>query len=113
MPDKYRMGDREFEAESRHLTLSLRDSSNIAYDVEALRKRMNEDGFRFIRGFHDPGEILACRKKMLKLMREWGALDPHSPLIEGVARSDRERSTSSVRANDYLKTDCLKQIVYG
>ena len=42
---RYQIGDRQFEAESRYLTLALRASNDLLDNSDALRRRLAEDGY--------------------------------------------------------------------
>lgn len=111
---RYRLGKREFEAESRYLTLRLRESNDVLADTAALRARLAEDGYLLLRGFHDRGEVLEARREVLERLAARGALDPAASLLDGVAHPERRsRPTSSVRGNEGLKTDGLRSVVYG
>jgi hypothetical protein len=111
---RYRLGAREFEAESPYLTLRLRESNDVLSDVDALRARLAEDGYLFLRGLHDREEVLQVRRGILEGLAARGALDPAAPLMDGVARpADGARPTSSVRGNADLKSDALRRLVYG
>lgn len=111
---RYRLGACEFEAESRYLTLHLRQSNDVLADPAALRARLAEDGYLFIRGLHDRDEVLQVRREILERLALQGALDPTAPLMDGVApAAGRQAPTSSVRGNEGLKTDALRRVVYG
>ena len=111
---KYQFGKCEFEAESKYLTLNMRESNDIFDDTAALRERLAAEGFLLLRGLHDRGEVLEARRDILTLMGEEGKLDPAAPLMEGVVHPDpSEVATSSVRGREHLKTDSLRQVVYG
>ena len=111
---KYKLGPREFESESKYLTLTLRVSNDIQHDPEALRERLKSDGYLFLRGLHDREAVLEARREILSRLATRGALDPMAPLMEGVIRPDyAEPATSSVRGNEDLKTESLRAVVYG
>src|SRR5919106_1066729 len=111
---RYRLGASEFDAETRYLTLHLRESNDILDDPAALRARLAEDGYLFIRGLHDRDEVLQVRRGILERLAARGALDPSAPLMDGVAHpGGGQAPTSSVRGNADLKTDALRRLVYG
>lgn len=111
---KYRFGKCEFEAESKYLTLRMRESNDLLDDPAAMRARLAEDGFVLIRGFHDRDDVLAARRDILTIMAKEGRLDPQAPLEEGIAHPDpKELATSSVRGRERLKTDSLQRVVYS
>lgn len=80
---KWQMGDRELEMGSKYLT-ELRSSNDILEDAEALRRRLQEDGYLLIRGFHERETVLQARREFLRNLAEQGKLDPSAPLEEGV-----------------------------
>ena len=111
---KHRLGAWEFEAESRYLTLRLRESNDILHDPAALRARLADEGYLFVRGLHDRGEVLQVRREVLERLASRGALDPAAPLMDAVAHPrGRETPSSSVRWNEELKTASLRRVVYG
>jgi hypothetical protein len=110
----YRIGTSEFEAEGRYLTLELRDSTSLLNDPAALQTRLEEDGYLYLRGLHDPDAVLQARREILERLEALGHLDPDAPLMEGVASAKgKENATSSVKGNDGLKTAALRSLVYG
>lgn len=111
---KYAFGPHEFEAEGPYLTLQLCESNSLLQDVEGLRDRMKRDGYLFFRGLQDREEVLQLRRDILQRMAERGELDPNFPVEDGVIGSGCKRpSTSSVRGQEHLKTERLRQLVYG
>lgn len=110
----YTMGPCQFEAESRYLTLQLPDSTPLCEDVQALRDRMNQDGFLFLRGLHSADAVMEARRDILQIMARQGKLDPRHPFEDAVAHPDpNEIATSSVRGRESLKTESLRKVVYG
>ncbi len=110
----YEIAKKPFEAESRYLTLRLPDSTGILDDVEALRQRMDEDGFLLIRNFHDREEVMNVRRGILEKLRDQGKLHPDYPLMEGVVNPNPDEvATPSVRGRDHLKSEELRQLLYG
>ncbi|MGG1516048.1 phytanoyl-CoA dioxygenase family protein [Paenibacillus oryzisoli] len=77
-----KVGSRELEMHGPHLT-ELRSSNDIMHDVEALRARLEADGYLLLRGFHDPGEVALARTSILEKMRGMGKLDRDTELEEG------------------------------
>ncbi len=64
----------------------LRDANALLQDVDALRARMNEDGYLLLRGLHDRGTVLSARRAILEHMRDAGAIQPGTDLMDGVIR---------------------------
>jgi len=111
---KYQMGGCQFEAEGKYLTLDLPECNDILDDTDALRRRMQSDGYLLIRGLHNAEDVQQARRDILQVMADEGKLDPAAPQDEGAANPNRaEVATSSVRGREHLKTDSLKRVVYG
>lgn len=86
---KVTIGQRELEMGGKYLT-ELRDSNDIMNDMEALRARLEEDGYLLIRGFHDRERIMSARMEFLRKLHSMGRLDPDYPLEEGVIAKDNK-----------------------
>lgn len=86
---KVRMGQVELEMGGRYLT-EMRDSNDILGDEEALRNRMEEDGYLLIRGFHDREDVLKARLELLAHLRDTGKLAPGTPIEEGIIGPDNK-----------------------
>ncbi|MWV47264.1 phytanoyl-CoA dioxygenase [Paenibacillus sp. HJL G12] len=80
---KVTIGQRELELGSQYLT-ELRSSHDILENTEALRARLAEDGYLFIRGFHDRDQVQSARMDFLRKLQATGRLDPKASLHEGV-----------------------------
>ncbi|WP_422657526.1 phytanoyl-CoA dioxygenase family protein [Paenibacillus sp. EC2-1] len=80
---KVQIGEHELEMGSTYLT-ELRSSNDILNDTEALRQRLQEDGYLLIRGFHDREEVLEARMEFLRSLQAAGKLDPDAPIEEGI-----------------------------
>ncbi|MZQ83214.1 phytanoyl-CoA dioxygenase [Paenibacillus sp. 5J-6] len=78
-----KVGTREFEMDGEQLT-ELRSSNDILHDKQALRERMEEDGYLLIRGFHDRDKVLEARTSILEKMAQMGKLNRDTQLEEGV-----------------------------
>ncbi|MEO6848014.1 MAG: phytanoyl-CoA dioxygenase family protein [Chthoniobacterales bacterium] len=63
---------------------TLEDSSALLGDVAALRERMQEDGYLFIRGYHNRDEVIKARKVLTDRLAEDGFLDSSEPSLEAV-----------------------------
>ena len=61
----------------------LHDSTALRDDAPALRARLAEDGYLFIRRLHDPRLVLEARQQILEKLATAGCLDPAAPLMEG------------------------------
>ena len=61
------------------------DSRDILHDGAALRNRMQEDGYLFIRGFFERELVMGLRAQMLEIAARHGFVDTSRPLEESVA----------------------------
>jgi hypothetical protein len=114
MKSVYNIGNTSLEVGTKCLTLDLPDSSSLLGDADALRRRLAQDGFLYIREFHDPEAVLAARREMLAKLQERGLVDSSRPIEEGVVdRQHVKVATSSVRGNDYLKTPGVREVLFG
>ncbi|MBO9607158.1 MAG: phytanoyl-CoA dioxygenase family protein [Paenibacillaceae bacterium] len=77
------IGQRELEMGGRYMT-ELRSSNDILHDTEALRQRMEEDGYLLLRDFHDRDTVLRTRAAALKQLAEKGRLAPDTNLEDGI-----------------------------
>lgn len=76
------MGKHELEMDSKYLT-ELRDSNDILNQPEKLRKRMEEEGYLLIRGFHEKEKVMAARHNVLEKLYEDGRLAEGTLIEEG------------------------------
>ena len=67
----------------------LRESQDILEDTEALRARMNADGYLFFRSLVPPEDVLEARQEILLKYAIIGELDATHPAIDAIqGRSD-------------------------
>jgi ectoine hydroxylase-related dioxygenase (phytanoyl-CoA dioxygenase family) len=97
---KYLLGTQELELGGPYLTDRLVESNDIIDDAEALRKRMQEDGYLLLRGFHDADTVRAARLDILKNLQKQGKLDESHPLEAGVIGEGNKGSLLG-RTTDY------------
>lgn len=64
----------------------LRDSSDAANDFEELRRRADEDGYLYMKGYLDRELVLKARSGIVERLAESGALDPDHDPMEGVIK---------------------------
>jgi len=64
----------------------LRDSSDAAGDFVELRRRVAEDGYLYMKGYLDRGQVLEAREALTDRLAAEGILDENYPPIEGVAK---------------------------
>ena len=77
-----RFGELELQMNGPHLG-SFRDANQLLDDPKALQGRMANDGYLLIRGLQNKEAVLQARMTVLEHLRDHGALDPDSPLMEG------------------------------
>ncbi len=65
----------------------LRDSSGVAEDFPELRRRFDEDGYLFLRGYLPRDRVIAARAEIAQGLAEEGVLDPEYPEMEAVCRA--------------------------
>jgi len=66
----------------------LRDSSAFTGDVAALRIRMAEDGYLFLRGYLDRDEVLAARRELLARAADEGVFVDGTDVMDGILNED-------------------------
>lgn len=81
------VGDHELEYGGDDL-VELRESTDLIGDEAALHERLEEDGYLFLREFHDPDLVREARIDVLEHMAEEGLLDPDEPVEEGVVHPE-------------------------
>jgi hypothetical protein len=64
----------------------LESSTELVGNAAALRERMREDGYLFLRGYLDVDDVLAAREEIVRRLEVAGALDPNYPAMEAVTR---------------------------
>jgi hypothetical protein len=79
---KLKMGKRELEMGGKYLD-ELQDSTDLLGKPEALRARMQADGYLRIRGLHDRAKVKAARKVILENLAANGQIDGLRPLDDG------------------------------
>jgi hypothetical protein len=83
----------------------LRDSIGLLGDVAALKQRMNDDGYLFMRGLLDRDTVLAARREILLKFAIVGEIDAiNYDVMDGI-RSDRSFIDS---VNLFAFTDSLR-----
>lgn len=70
--------------------VELVDSSPIRDNVSALKARMAEDGYLFIRGFYDRKKAEAAANWTRQAIADRGGLQVDTPVTEGIANSENK-----------------------
>lgn len=66
----------------------LRPSMDVIDDADALRARMQEDGYLYLPGYLDRDEVLDVRAVLTSRLANAGLLDEHYPVSQAIARPD-------------------------
>src|SRR2546428_4461992 len=77
------MARREIELPGKYLG-ELREANEILSDVEALRGRMEEEGYLLLRGLFERERVLEARRQLVEVLAGEDALDPDHPPMEAV-----------------------------
>ena len=64
--------------------VELSDSSSLLNNIGALQKRINEDGYLFIRGFHPREHADKAANWTLQAIAQRGGLKPNTPVEMGI-----------------------------
>ena len=81
---KLMMGQDELELGSKYLS-TLRDANDLIDDMDAIHRRMDEDGYLLIRGLQNTEKIKAARQVVLDNLKANDQLDLDQPADIGVA----------------------------
>ena len=88
----------------------LRRSPEIAGDGDAMRARLEEDGYLFLPGYLDREEVIKARRVLTDRLDAEGFLDPNFPPEQAIARTD---SNLYFRHNTPLESDALPTLLYS
>lgn len=86
----------------------LRDSSAVANDAAALRERMAEDGYVFLRGYLERQDVEAARRDVLERLAAEGALRDDRDLMDGVLR---ENTAVRLRQDRTQRSEPLRRLL--
>jgi hypothetical protein len=89
----------------------LRPSDAIAGDPDALRVRLEEDGYLFVPGLLDRAAVRAGRLELLRRVQAQGALDPAHPLEDGILRPDA--GTLGLQQSYPSSSEVMKAVLEG
>lgn len=92
------MGKEELTMGGKYLT-ELRTSNSLMGDFQALRQRMEEDGYLFIKGFHDREKVLQVRSEIVEKIEEMGHLQPNTDREDAIA--NEENNNVSINYKEY------------
>ena len=81
---KLMMGQDELEIGGKYLS-TLRDANDLIDDMDAIHRRMDEDGYLLIRGLQNTEKVKAARQVVLDNLKANDQLDLDQPADIGVA----------------------------
>lgn len=87
----------------------LRESIDVIDDVDALRGRMQEDGYLFLPGYLDRDLVFEARQVIVDRLAEEGSLAPGAPPMDAVARNGADFKYREDLADD---NEPLHQLLY-
>ncbi|MBI1927782.1 phytanoyl-CoA dioxygenase family protein [Candidatus Poribacteria bacterium] len=92
----------------------LRESNDIVDDATALRQRIAEDGYLFLRGVLDKEVVLAARREILEKLASIGEIDTRYPLMEGIfsGRSERPHIDTRQFSKDLRTGEAIRALVH-
>ncbi|MFN3729832.1 MAG: phytanoyl-CoA dioxygenase family protein [Fimbriimonadaceae bacterium] len=88
----------------------LVDSSDVRHNPDALRERMDTDGYLLIRDFFDRDAVVKGRRDVLTRLASEGLLDPDTDLMLGKAR---EGVAAYFRPDIAMATASVQSVIYG
>ncbi len=88
----------------------LRSSADVVDDLQALRERIEKDGYLFLPGFLDSDEVLRARRSITDRLAAEGLTDPAHPADLAVAPTDSTLAFKPDLAHD---NPVLHQLLYG
>jgi hypothetical protein len=91
----------------------LRESNDVRSDPEALRARMDEDGYLYLPGFLDREDVRAARHTICDVLAEEGLLDPAFSSEAAIAKPAVDVAFRPDIANSGATREALKKAIYG
>lgn len=91
----------------------FRDSNDLLGDAEALRARMDEDGYLYLPGFLDREEVRGVRLAICEVLARDGLLDPAHPVEAAIATKEMNSYFRPDIANSGPPNELLRKLIYG
>lgn len=66
----------------------LRSSADVADDMPELRRRLEKDGYLYMKGYLDRDKVLEARSSILSELTEMDVLDPDFPVEDAICKED-------------------------
>ena len=90
--------------------VELSDSTSLLNDFNALHRKMNEDGYLFIRGFHPRQDAAAAAHWTLNAIAERGGIKQDSPIEDGII-NEANRTFSFFRQTEVAHAKPILDVV--
>lgn len=87
----------------------LRETRPGEYGIDEVRRRLEEDGYLFLRGMTDRETVLEARTEALSRLAESGTVDERFPLIDGVANPEKKSRLAPEAAKENA---ALQRVLY-
>jgi len=91
----------------------LRESKDVLHDDSELRRRMDDDGYLYLRNFLDRDEVKAVRRALCEVLAEEGWLDPGCPHEDAIASESMHSYFRPDLVNGGKPTQLLRKLIYG
>ncbi|MDR3691335.1 MAG: phytanoyl-CoA dioxygenase family protein [Fimbriimonas sp.] len=91
----------------------LLDSNDVIEDAEALKSRMDRDGYLFLPGFFDRDPVYRTRLAFCDLLAEDGRLDPEHPRELAIAGTSGSLNSSHDIAKDPVVGAKIREVIYN
>ena len=93
----------------------LRDANGLLDQPEALRARLDDDGYLYVRDFFDLDLIRAGRRAIFEQVAREGLLDSDHDLMDGVIRADATEAAAKLTFRPDLAAGnpAIRRVVFG
>ena len=91
----------------------LLDSRDALYDPEALRRRMERDGYLFLPGFFDRERVREVRRAICDVLADEGLLDPAHPSEAAIATPGAKVAFRPDIVSRGRPREALEGVIYG
>ncbi|MDE0768195.1 MAG: phytanoyl-CoA dioxygenase family protein [Opitutaceae bacterium] len=89
----------------------LRSSADVADDMPELRRRLEEDGYLYMKGYLDRDKVLEARRSILSEMAEMDVLDPAFPADDAICKADAATLQFMPEVAD--RSDSVQSLLYS
>ncbi len=91
----------------------LRESNDLIGDPDALRARMEEDGYLYLPGFLDREEVREARLRICEVLGREGLLDPAYPIEAAIAAPNVDTAFRPDIVKSGPPRKALERVIYG